>query len=335
MSVEPSEQRRGWRLAALAVGLSGPLVGAILAARWPLMLALGVHTVAAAAAWKLWRQDGPGGRDLGLVTATLAGCFPVVGSLGAWWVYGRAVKRESHLVEAYKTYIGRNWEVDRDLAPLPDARQALGRELAVLPLGDQLGEADLAGKQGAASALVHLEGATGVKILREALVHPADDTRLMASLALLKKEEALVAELKAARTHVEAHPDAAAHLALAQVARRYAESGLCAPLAAAALWRECVKAAQQAARGAFAGPARLMLATAHLALEEPAAALAAVEPAIAESPTDVAAQQLRLRALFALGRFSELAGHAEALVAVADPGSEAAAQAAFWRAHAR
>jgi tetratricopeptide (TPR) repeat protein len=83
------------------------------------------------------------------------------------------------------------------------------------------------------------------------------------------------------------------------------------------------------------GPARVLLATAHLALNEAEPALAAAEAAIAEAPEDVTAQQLRLRALFELGRFDQLGAHARQLVALADPGSEAAAQAAFWSAYAR
>ncbi|MFN3431396.1 MAG: hypothetical protein ACK46X_15760, partial [Candidatus Sericytochromatia bacterium] len=142
---------RAWRLRAFGLGLSGPLVGGLawLGAPWPLVGA--VHAVAALAAWRLWRRPGPGGADLALVAATVTGCFPVVGSLGAWWVYGRPVKAQGGVVEAYRAYIGRNWEVAGDVTPLADKAQALGREVAVLPLGDQLGGADLAGKQRAAA----------------------------------------------------------------------------------------------------------------------------------------------------------------------------------------
>jgi hypothetical protein len=124
-------------------------------------------------------------------------------------------------------------------------------------------------------------------------------------------------------------------MALARVARRYAESGLCAPRVAEALWRECAEAARAATRGGTEGGVWTYLATAHLALNEPERALSAAESAIAVSPADVAAHQLRLQALFTLGRFEGLAVHAARLGELAEPGSEAAAQAAFWRAHAR
>jgi hypothetical protein len=332
---------RRWRIAAAALGASGPVVGVLLGlgALWP---AAALHVGAALAAWRLWRRPGPGGADLALVATTLAACFPVVGSVGAWWVYGRPEERQSGLVDAYRAYIGRNWNAQTDVVPLADPNRALTREVAVLPLGDQLSTADLAGKQAAAAALQRMEGAGGVKILRDALVHPADDTRLMASLALLKKEEALVAELKAARTRAEVRPDTEARLGLAAVARRYAESGLSATGAAEALWRECAREARAALRAASPAASRTALnhlAAAHLALGEPEQALEAADAAIAQFPVhevsaasaeDVAIHLMRLQSLFALGRAHELAEPARALVALAEPGTDAHAQASFW-----
>jgi hypothetical protein len=336
MPVEPTDSRR-WRLAALAIGCSGPVVGALAWFGAPWAIVGAAHALAAAAAWRLWRRSGPGGADLALVAATVTGCFPVVGSLGAWWVYGRPVKAQGGVVEAYRAYIGRNWEVAGDVAPLADKEQALGREVAVLPLGDQLGGADLAGKQRAAAALQRMEGAVGVKILRQALTHPADDTRLMASLALLKKEEALVAELKAARARAESHPGGPERLALATVARRYAESGLSAAGAAEALWRECAREARAASKlldGAEARRASEHLMAAHLALDEPEHALEEADSAVGRWPEDVAVHVARLEALFSLGRTGELAAPAARLAELAEPGSDAHALAAFWGAHA-
>lgn len=314
---------------AAALALSGPVVGLIVATGGSLWLAFALHAAAAAGAHAFWRREG---KLLALLAFTLLLAFPAVGSLIVWVVLGRGGRHQVELAADYRRYVGIDDYEAPGIRPLADPEAALRQEVAVLPLGDQLGLAAIAGKQAAASTLARMEGEAGVKILRQALTHPADDTRLLASLALLRKEEGLVASLTNARQAAKADPgDPAARLALASAARRYAESGLPAQKVARGLWAEVRREAEAA------GPvlaAWLHLAAAAAALGEHAAALAAAEAALASDPACVEAGFRRLEALFMLGRREALPEAAGSLLAFAPPGTDAHEAARYWSAHA-
>ncbi|MFN3430778.1 MAG: hypothetical protein ACK46X_12575, partial [Candidatus Sericytochromatia bacterium] len=138
-------------------------------------------------------------------------------------------------------------------------------------------------------------------------------------------------------TRAESHPGGPERVALAGVARRYAECGLSAAGAAEALWRECAREAREAmalSDGPEARAAADHLMAAHLALGEPEHALDEATSALQRWPEDVALHLARLEALYALGRTGELAVPAERLAALAEPGSDAHTLATFWGAHA-
>lgn len=325
-----------WKVAAVAVGGSGPLVCLLLLMGAPSWGAVLLHLIAAAASYLMWRKPGPRGQMLGLQAFTLCLCFPVVGSPAAWLIYGRESERAEGLLSDYRRYIAYEHGEPRYVRPVHDPKAALRRELAVQPFGDQLANADdLVGKQNAAAALERLDGDTGTRVLQQALTHPADDTRLLASLALLRKEEALVRKLKAARTTAQGHPaDPQAAVLVAGAARKYAESGLPAPKVGEAFWRECLEAAERTLalkpRTPTALTAQLHRAAAKAALGDLAGAAAAAEAALALDPENEEAGLRRMEALFRLGDLAAL-GAAAAHFSGAEPGSEAYEVARYWR----
>lgn len=324
-----------WKAAAVAIGGSGPLVGLLLLLGAPSWGAVALHLVAAAASYLMWRKPGPRGQMLGLQAFSLCLCFPVVGSPAAWLIYGLESERAEGLLDDYRRYIAYEHGEPRYVRPLKDPKAALRRELAVRPLGDQLSDADdMVGKQNAAAALERLEGDLGTRVLQQALTHPADDTRLLASLALLRKEEALVRKLKAARATAQGHrDDPQAQLLVADAARKYAESGLPAAKVAEAFWRECLEAAERSLslnpRPQTALHAQLHRSAARSALGDAPGAVAAAEAALALAPDNQEAGMRRMESLFRQGELGALSAAAEGLAA--EPGSEAFEVARYWR----
>jgi hypothetical protein len=354
--VAPKREKPGrWRYAALLVAFSGPISGLMAFWNWPLAFPIAVHILGTLGARFLWRntdspaeeqhpdevllEDQPGERPareakmLALQAWTLVLCFPVIGSAAAWMIFGRAGKVSTALLDSYQDYIAFERTAPRHRAKVADRDAALSRELAVLPLRDQLDSGDLAAKQGAAARL--LEFADGERVLREALLHPADETRLFASLALVRRQEAMFARLRAAREAVREEPNLAQpHLELAAAAAAYAEGGAGNPRLAAAFWQESEREARVALTleldPAESAAAWLMVGRARSALGDLDTALEAVENALALSPRDVEAALSRCELLFRLERHAELPRAAAVLSAVAEKGSEAADAAAFW-----
>jgi hypothetical protein len=329
----PSERDRNWRLGALAVGLSGPLVGLLAYMGLPLAVPIAVHVAGAIGAHFLWRAPGEEGRVLAVQARTLVLCFPVVGSLAAWAIFGRGGAPNAKLLAEYKTYIAYERDRPRYLSPVGDREAHLGLELAVLPLRDQLEGGDLAAKQGAAAKLLEFEG--GDRILREALAHPADETRLFASLALVRRQEAMFARLRAAREAVaEAPEDVPARLELAHAALAQATDGGAGGRVAEAFWHEAVQAAHAAleldAPPALKAEARLVLCEERLSKDDLRTALTYAETAVHLAPKHVEAGLKRCELLFRLGRIAELRAAARALAAIAPAGTDAADAAAFW-----
>ena len=327
--------RRGGRrrlVVACLIGLSGPVVG-FLAWRGDLFYALLLHGVAAIVAWAYWRRPDDENDLLALQAATLSAAFPVVGSPIALLIFGRETTPSDELRKAYAKFIAFEHTAPRWSRPLRDPRAALLREVSVRPLGDQLRHGDLASKQAAADALRRMDGNEGVVVLRQALRHSAEDTRLLASLALVKLEEQLGEALGRARQLVEAHPDdAPAQRQRLEAARRYAESGLPAGKAAEPLWRE-VEAAAERARAldpASAWEDDLAIARARQALGDAPGALVAAERAWQAARDPVKAGLLRCELLYTLGRTELLRAAASELHRVAHPGSDAFEIAAFW-----
>lgn len=330
----PPERARPSRrklVVAGLIGLSGPLVG-FLAWRGDLVFAFMLHTVAAIVAWAYWRRPDEPEDLMALQAATLAAAFPIVGAPIALLVFGRETTPKDDLLDAYKAYIAFEHDRPRWARPLQDPQAELLREVSVRPLADQLRHGDLASKQAAAQALRRLDGDEGVRVLRQALRHPADDTRLLASLALVKLEEQLSDRLARAREGANGRPDeAGAQRDLVAAVERYTASGLPAGKAAEPLWREAEAAAQRA-RALEPGKAgdELTIARARQALGDPQGALAAAERAVAADPAHPGPGLLRCELLYALGRTEELRQAAAALKAVAMPGSDAHEIASFW-----
>ncbi|HEY9724776.1 MAG TPA: hypothetical protein V6D47_22425 [Oscillatoriaceae cyanobacterium] len=306
MPAEAFAEAKSWRWKAIALAVSGPLLGGLFWVGCPLWLLVPLHMLSGYGAWRLWRRPGPGGRELGLQACSLTLCVPVVGSACAWLVFGRVGRRETSVLDAYRRYIAFAHRESPVLRPI-DPRARLLREVGVMPLRDQLTQGELAAKQSAATALAELEGDGGVRVLRQALTHSADDTRLLASLALLRKEETLVSALNLAREATKAKDaPARAWLGLARVARRYAESGLPAPRAAESFWQECETAARRALMGPEALEGWLHMAASYAGRRQSSAALEAAEAALALDPECTEAAVCRCEALFALGRLDAL-----------------------------
>jgi hypothetical protein len=110
-------------------------------------------------------------------------------------------------------------------APMLNVYEESRREASVRPFVQVLYEGDLPAKQAAAQAILKYQGAKGVKILKKALEAPHDETRLFASLALLKQEESLANALQHRRLPEEGNHSDESYLAWGQAAYDYALSG--------------------------------------------------------------------------------------------------------------
>jgi hypothetical protein len=281
----------------------------------------------------LWRAPGKEGKVLAVLARTLVVCFPVVGSLAAWLIFGRGGDPNTKVLEDYQTYIAYERDRPKYLAPIGDRDAHLGLELAVLPLRDQLEAGDLAAKQGAAAKLLEFDG--GDRMLREALAHPSDETRLFASLALVRRQEAMFARLRAARTAVEEQPeDPAARLELAHAALAQATNGGAGERVAETFWNEAAQAAHAAlelkAPPALHAEARMVLCEERLSKDDVRTALSYAEAAVRLDPGHVEAGLKRMELLFRLGRLADLRAAAHALAKIAPVGTDAADAAAFW-----
>ena len=174
------------------------------------------HLVVTALTWLAFRKLRGGGRLVAWRAGAIAGTLPVLGPLAAWLAHP-ANARQGDLADEYRQFIAYD-VAERSLLVVDDHDEAIRRELSVTPLVEVLYHGDLAAKQDAAAKLAETQGASGVAVLREALGAPHDETRLFASLALLRAEEAHSAALAEARKGPA--------IGLARAARRYAESGL-------------------------------------------------------------------------------------------------------------
>lgn len=343
---EGSSRRWPRALVALLIGLSGPVVG-LLAYRGLLIGAFCLHAVAAIAAWAYWRRparteaetaalgldEAPSDDLLALQAATLAAAFPVIGAPIALAVFGREGIPRDELRTAYARFIAFEHETPRWNRRVRDSQAELLREVSVRPLADQLRHGDLASKQAAAYALRRMDGDEGVTVLRQALRHHADDTRLLASLALVKLEEEFTVTLTAAREAAAAdRTDAGAARVLVAVATRYARSGLPAGRGAEPLWREIEAMAARACAldQSEAADDELSIAAARQALGDPEGALAAAERASSWSAAAVAPLLLRCEMLYKLGRAAALRELAVTLRHAAVPGTDAHEIASFW-----
>jgi tetratricopeptide (TPR) repeat protein len=315
---------------ALAIALSGPLIAVLFWLSASIWLLAAVHMLAAIGAWRLWRTPGPGGRQLGWQAGSLSLCFPVVGSVCAWLLFGRAGEQNNDIIEAYRHYIDYDHQEPLFLRPI-DARVRLLREVGVMPLRDQLIHGDITTKQVAASALADMDGDSGVKVLRQALTHEHDDTRLLASLALVSKEERLVRALTSAREACKSSQATGSDwFSLGSVARQYAESGLPAPKAAEGYWAECEMASGRALgqSGAHGVRSWLEVAASRAGRKNWMAALEAYESALALEPLSTEALMGRCEALFALNQLDRLADATRTFAV----GSDLHEFAAYWGA---
>ncbi|MDB5097164.1 MAG: hypothetical protein JWM80_1585 [Cyanobacteria bacterium RYN_339] len=333
LGAAPEAKPRNMKLGAALVGLSGPLVGVLAYFGLPLILPIVVHAAGGVGAHFLWRAPGKEGRVLAVQARTLVICFPVVGSLAAWFIFGRGGTPSAKLLDEYKKYIAYERDKPRYLAAVGDREAHLGLELAVLPLRDQLEGGDLAAKQGAAAKLLEFEG--GDRILREALAHPADETRLFASLALVRRQESMFARLRAAREAVVEFPvEPAARIELALAALAFAAGGGSGERVADAFWHEAGQAAHAAlelpAVPAIHAEAHLVLCEERLSKDDLRTALTHIDSAVKLVPTHVEAALKRCELLFRLGRITDLRTAAKSLLAISLFGTDAHDAASFW-----
>jgi hypothetical protein len=294
------------------------------------VLALG-HLAGAVVTGLLWRHSFPHAPLIAARAATLALGLPLFGPLAAWLCHPSEPDAEGELIESYRQFIAYQSPPERT-SRLADAEEALRRELSVRPLVEVLAKGDLAAKQGAADALAALGGRSSVGVLRAALLADDDETRLFASLALGKLEEVHTRDLAGARAAaVDGGP--AGWLALAETARRYAESGLPEGEARTQLWQEVESAA--ARTEAAPSPAERargwrLRAAARLALEDPRGAAEAARAAIAVDPDELDARYMLCEALFAAGELDELRVQAEPLADRAQTSSPAQLVGRYW-----
>lgn len=311
--------------------LLGALALAILAwggSPWSALLLIAAN---AALTWELWRlyrpHDGAGGAR----AALLAFCFPALGSL--WPLLASFEPGVVPPVGETAASVGEPPAWD-------DPEGALRDELSVTPLVDDLRLGSLEAKRHAAEAIADLEQAEGVELLRSLLVAPNGDTRLFASLGMLRLEERLLTRLKGARLACELRPlEAASHLQRAEAGRRYAASGLLGVTAAMDIWAEVLDAACTTLE---ARPSEDQVvgawhhrALAHLALGAPEAAWQALQPALTLARRSPELLRLACEIRFALGDFEALHPLAPALLEVARPASNDGQIAQHWRTHER
>lgn len=297
--------------AALVLGASGWALG-------------GLHLVLAGLTPGVWRRLGRAplaARRAGWLTLGA----PVVGAFAAACLPTAAGSAQLEVEESGGEPL---------LGPL-ETSPPPARFRGVWELETDLREGDLEARLAAVRALKALSNGAGVPALRAALTAGDQQSALLASLALAELEQELEGAIAAARADMDADdPTPLQLLVLAAALRRYAASGLPAPVAAAQAWLDAANAAELAlapgASGAMAAQAGCDLAAARLALGRPDLALDAADAALAARPGDPAAALARLEALFALGEHDRLRAAALDLRANAPPGCEAHDDASFW-----
>lgn len=291
------------------------------------------HVLVALGTWLFWRRERKLGKLLPVRAGAIAFALPIFGALAAWLIHPPN-KKHGDLAEDYRAFIAYD-QVDRERAGVLDTEEALRRELSVTPLVEVLRTGDLAAKQAAAATLAGTMGAAGVAVLREALTAPNDETRLFASLALVRAEEQRTAELADARNALAiTGPTPAARLAVATAARRYAESSLPVGNACDELWREVAEQASHIVAEPADRTERIaawhLLAAARRGLDDHRGALLAAREAMMLAPSDPEVLTNLAEMLFEAGDLDSLQALAPSLVSHLDPASPYAAAANYW-----
>jgi hypothetical protein len=277
---------------------------------------LALHGLAVAASVIGVSRARPGDRLMICQALAIGLAFPVIGPVAAWWLLGR---------QAHKP----RWanDIPEPPPPLPalmNARAALARELAVAPLMDRLHAGQRDERQAAARALAALGDARAIKVLEGALTDKDPDTRLFASIALVRLEAAFAERI--ARARRTENP-----LMLARAVRTYLASGLPRGAAARELWTELGEAGHIAADVAMPGGAEAWtyVAAARRALGDASGARDAAERALAIAPLPAAALEL-CEILWSQGDLQALSEAALRLTKFVAPGSPAHQAASFW-----
>ena len=306
---------------------------------WSYLGALLCHLLASLFALLLWRREFKASPLVAARAALLVVFFPVAGVLGAWLSLVATRKAQRGLIEAYRSYIAFDPLQAHRATLFRRAEDAVRRELSVRPLSDELRQGSFASKQAASMALAAMGDASGVKILRDSVQDEDLDTRLFASLGLLRMDERFVQRIRQAQEQLELDgSDPVAWIDLAEANRAYATSGLPSGEAAIALWQHTLRAAEKgrdlARLPEHALQAWLQLATARLALGDTMGSLDAAHAAHSVDPGNAEALYAVCEALYGLRDFARLRGMARDLLELASPESKAYDVASFWCRHA-
>jgi hypothetical protein len=318
----------------LLAALGGVVVGWMVLHDWPLawcLLAHGLVSVWTAFAW--YGDSGPMAVRAGALALTL----PVLGPV--FLLLARCQPGDgSGLIASYNEYIA--YDLNESRPPLLDREEGLRQEMSVQPLADDLYRGDFGGRQAAAEALALQATPPAIRQLRAALTEGDGDTRLCASLALVKSE-AVFAERLAGLRESSRRPDAdgRAWLDLARGLGEYADSGLPTGELATACWEESAEAAQMAkslpSGAATALDADRLLAKAQLRLGHPEAAAEILKGLLAAGPDDPATLIAASEAWFDLGEYDRVHELAERLEGLPAGNLQQERFAQYWGDHGR
>ncbi len=295
-----------------------------------------IHGLGAWITWRFWRLSEASESLVPMNAATLSLAFPVIGPALAWAVLTRQQNAQGAVTDLYRNYIALRYEQPLWARPIRDQAQMAQREAAVRPMVDQLRFGDLAAKLRAAEALASLPEFSGLSILRGALAHPSEDTRLMASLTLIRVEQRLTERLEhAQRAAARAPQDPDATERLAQGLHDLIQSGTASEQVSEPLWRQIEQLLRNlhAQAGALSADGWLLAARARARLNGLPDALTVLETACECYPEEPSLWAQRCAWLYdarAFARLRDLAPRWEALVT---PGSPEAEVAHFWVGH--
>lgn len=319
------------KLVAVFCGL---VVGAIVLLDWPPQVCIAVHLMTSLVTGFAWLEDR---LMIALRAWVVALVFPVVGPLCLLLAQCQPGDGRG-LIDSYREYIA--YVPHKPLVRLTDPHEGLRREMAVQPLVDELYRGDFGARQAAADALAAKGDLVAIRLLQTALLDGDGETRLCASLALVKAEAAFADRLGDLRGRSRSQGATVADwLALATALGDYADSGLPAGDMALLAWNESATAV---AAAQALGPdgdetfrAAWLQARSQLHLGAAKAAATALEGLLDERPLDHALRRTACEAWYQAGDFDRVAVLAAGLDDGEAPDPDDQLIAAYWSGHGR